>query len=86
MALCCAAVHAQQVVAPAAQKPEVVEDPGTRIILDVTRVNMLFTVTDKKGRFVTDLTKDDFQVFENKTHRPSPSSPPKPTFPCASAS
>ena len=67
MAMCCAAVHAQQAVAPAAQKPEVVEDPGTRIILDVTRVNMLFTVTDKKGRFVTDLTKDDFQVFENKT-------------------
>ncbi len=33
---------------------------------EVTRVNMLFTVTDKKGRFVTDLTKNDFQVFENK--------------------
>jgi len=66
MALCCAAVPAQQAVAPAAQKPEVVEDPGTRIILDVTRVNMLFTVTDKKGRFVTDLVKDDFQVIENK--------------------
>lgn len=33
---------------------------------EVTRVNMLFTVTDKKGRFVTDLKKDDFQVFENK--------------------
>jgi Ca-activated chloride channel family protein len=33
---------------------------------EVTRVNMLFTVTDKKGRFVTDLTKDDFLVFENK--------------------
>ncbi len=27
---------------------------------------MLFTVTDKKGRFVTDLGKNDFQVFENK--------------------
>ena len=27
---------------------------------------MLFTVTDKKGRFVTDLTKDDFEVIENK--------------------
>src|SRR5271166_3410696 len=67
MATCCAAIHAQQAVAPAAQKPEAVEDPGTRIILDVTRVNMLFTVTDKKGRFVTDLAKDDFQVFENKT-------------------
>lgn len=33
---------------------------------EVTRVNMLFTVTDKRGRFITDLTKDDFQVFENK--------------------
>lgn len=33
---------------------------------EVTRVNMLFTVTDKRGRFVTDLKKDDFQVFENK--------------------
>ncbi|MDQ6699878.1 MAG: VWA domain-containing protein [Acidobacteriota bacterium] len=40
-------------------------DPN-RIILDVTRVNMLFTVTDKKGRFITDLGKDDFQVVENK--------------------
>src|SRR5580692_12707509 len=66
LATCCAALWAQQAVAPAAQKPEIVDDPSTRIILDVTRVNMLFTVTDKKGRFVTDLTKDDFQVFENK--------------------
>jgi Ca-activated chloride channel homolog len=68
VAACATAVYAQQAVAPVAQKPdEMVEDPGTRIILDVTRVNMLFTVTDKKGRFVTDLTKDDFQVFENKS-------------------
>jgi VWFA-related protein len=68
MAACCSAVCAQQAVAPAAQKPaEIIDDPSTRIILDVTRVNMLFTVTDKKGRFVTDLGKDDFQVFENKT-------------------
>ena len=51
----------------AAQQPQQAADPSeTRIILDVTRVNMLFTVTDKKGRFITDLTKDDFQVFENK--------------------
>ncbi len=41
-------------------------DDPTRIILDVTRVNILFTVTDKKGRFVTDLGKDDFDVIENK--------------------
>ncbi len=38
----------------------------TRITLDVSRVNMLFAVQDKKGRFVTDLTKDDFEVVENK--------------------
>jgi VWFA-related protein len=42
------------------------DDPTTRIILDVTRVNILFTVTDKKGRFVTDLSKSDFDVVENK--------------------
>jgi Ca-activated chloride channel homolog len=38
----------------------------TRITLDVSRVNMLYTVSDKKGRFVTDLSKDDFEVFESK--------------------
>jgi Ca-activated chloride channel family protein len=41
-------------------------DERTRILVDVTRVNMLFTVTDKKGRFITNLTKDDFEVIENK--------------------
>jgi VWFA-related protein len=38
----------------------------SRITLDVSRVNMLYTVSDKKGRFVTDLNKDDFEVFESK--------------------
>jgi Ca-activated chloride channel homolog len=38
----------------------------TRITVDVSRVNMLYTVSDKKGRFITDLTKEDFEVFENK--------------------
>src|SRR3984885_5362439 len=42
------------------------EDPAARITLDVTRVNMLFTVSDKKGRFVTDLNKDEFEIFEAK--------------------
>jgi VWFA-related protein len=41
-----------------------------RITLDVSRVNMLYTVSDKKGRFVTDLTRDDFEVFENKKTQP----------------
>lgn len=42
------------------------DEQTTKITLDVTRVNVLFTVTDKKGRFVTDLGKDDFSVFEGK--------------------
>ena len=46
-----------------AQQPP---SPSATIKTEVTRVNMLFTVTDKHGRFVTDLGKDDFQVFENK--------------------
>ena len=58
-ALCLATALAQN---PGAAPPA---DPN-RIILDVTRVNMLFTVTDKKGRFITDLSKNDFQVLESK--------------------
>jgi VWFA-related protein len=42
------------------------EDYGARITLDVTRVNLLFTVSDKKGRFVTDLAKDDLEISEAK--------------------
>lgn len=38
----------------------------TSITLDVNRVNMLFTVSDKKGRFVTDLKKEDFEIIEEK--------------------
>lgn len=53
------AAHAQQ----AAVSPE---DDRNRIVLDVARVNMLFTVSDKKGRFVTDLRKEDFQITEGK--------------------
>jgi len=40
------------------------EQPPIRV--DVTRVSLLFTVQDKKGRFITDLSKDEFQVVENK--------------------
>jgi len=52
---------------PAAKQPA--SEAGndlTRIQVDVTRVNMLFTVTDKRGRFVTSLTKDDFEVLDRK--------------------
>jgi Ca-activated chloride channel homolog len=49
-----------------APKPAPVDDDTSRITLDVTRVNMLFTVSDKKGRFVTNLDRDDFEIIEAK--------------------
>jgi len=51
------------------QKLPLPVDPNssdTRITLDVNRVNMLFTVSDKKGRFVTDLKREDFEISEEK--------------------
>ena len=52
---------------PPEQKPASPEaDERTRIILDVSRVNLLFTVTDRKGRFVTDLTRDEFEVLDGR--------------------
>lgn len=42
-------------------------EPATQTItVDVNRVGMLFTVSDKKGRFITDLRKDDFEILEAK--------------------
>ena len=42
------------------------QEDDTRISVDVTRVQLLFTVSDKKGRFVNNLTRSDFEVFESK--------------------
>ena len=50
----------------AGPQPPPPPDESAPIRAEVTRVNMLFTVTDKRGRFVTDLSKPDFEVFENK--------------------
>jgi Ca-activated chloride channel homolog len=52
--------------APKQQLPPPQSDEPTRISVEVTRVNMLFTVTDKKGKFVTNLGKDDFEVIDSK--------------------
>jgi VWFA-related protein len=40
--------------------------PQTLFSSDVNRVNLLFTVTDRRGRFVTGLEKDDFLVREGR--------------------
>ena len=55
-----AAQTAKQAPAPRQQGEE------EAIKLDVTRVQLLFTVSDKKGRFVTDLNKSDFEIFESR--------------------
>jgi Ca-activated chloride channel homolog len=57
---------------PAAAKPATSQFGGAEqdttaiFTFDVTRVNILYTVSDKKGRFVSNLTKDDFEIVENK--------------------
>ena len=58
-------LQAQQ-KSPADAKIDPASNEDNRIVLDVNRVNMLFTVSDKKGRFITDLTRDDFEVFQGK--------------------
>jgi VWFA-related protein len=63
-ALIVGAAFAQQVDQKA--PPTDVDLSQSPIVVDVTRVNVLFSVTDKKGRFITDLTKDDFLITENK--------------------
>ena len=50
---------------PELSKPPA-DSENARIQVEVNRVNVLCTVTDKKGRFITDLTKGDFAVLENK--------------------
>lgn len=62
--LSCLLLAATLAYAPVlAQKPE---NATQTITVDVNRVAMLFTVSDKKGRFVTDLKRDDFEIFELK--------------------
>jgi VWFA-related protein len=38
---------------------------GDTISVNVDLVNVLFTVADKKGKFVTNLRKEDFKVYED---------------------
>jgi VWFA-related protein len=52
--------------APGQQPQFTPDEERNRIVLDVSRVNMLFTVSDKKGRFVTELKQDDFQIVETR--------------------
>lgn len=64
--LAAALLSGQQQKKGSPQRPAPAEPSDDRIIIDVTRVNILFAVTDKKGRFVTNLNRDDFEVYETK--------------------
>jgi hypothetical protein len=55
---------ATQQQAPPATQPQQAA-PEVKIIVPVLRVNIPFVVIDSKNRYVTDLTKDDFTVYED---------------------
>src|SRR5690606_13618058 len=50
---------------PAAEQEPLGLGEESLIKVDVSRVPLLFTVTDKKNRFITDLEKDDFEIRDN---------------------
>jgi Ca-activated chloride channel homolog len=41
------------------------ETPETTIVRSVNEVNVVFTVTDKRGRLIKDLKKEDFKVIDD---------------------
>ena len=51
--------------AAAAQQEPAPGRPDQTITVDVDLVNVLFSVSDKRGRRNTDLTKDDLRVYED---------------------
>lgn len=65
-----AVLHSRQAQQPPAQPPKqppqepVRPQPGQAIITTVDLVNMVFTVVNRRGNFVTDLTRENFQVHE----------------------
>ena len=65
-ALCLGLALWAQTAAPTPPSTVDTSQPEARFSGSVTQVNVLFTVTDKKGRFVTDLSANDFEVIENK--------------------
>jgi VWFA-related protein len=55
----------QQNPAPPSAAGNEQEEKLTTIVKQVDEVNVVFTVTDKRGKFVNDLTKDDFRVMDD---------------------
>lgn len=64
-------IFAAAAISVAAQRPRAsptppVEDPQGTERIEIRRVRLPITVTDKKGQFVPGLTKEDFTILEDK--------------------
>src|SRR6267143_3958697 len=61
------AAQSQQPKPPKPSSPSATPDQGQeKEIVNIRRVRLPITVTDKKGQFVTGLTAKDFLIFEDK--------------------
>jgi VWFA-related protein len=47
-------------------QPQSTEEPITTIKVQVNEVNLIFTVTDKKGRFITGLKRENFGLLDDQ--------------------
>ncbi|MDA1235486.1 MAG: VWA domain-containing protein [Acidobacteria bacterium] len=68
LALCAAAGYLMAQEAGRVEPPPsdvIPANEASTIRVEVSRVPLLFAVTDKRNRFITDLEKDDFAVFDN---------------------
>ena len=65
--LCVAFVVGQQQKSKQTQPPVVAQDPNQeREVVNIRRVRLPITVTDKRGAFVPGLTQNDFVILEDK--------------------
>ena len=46
--------------------PQPADDQDPTIVVDVDLVNVFFTVTDRRGKLLTGLARDEFRVYEDK--------------------
>ena len=65
LAICVCFVLPASLAAQRNKKPEPAKIDEQTLSVDVDLVNVLFTVADKNGRFITNLVKEDFKVSED---------------------
>ena len=63
--LACLAIPSVHLRIPAAEPPQGKDQPSTVIKIPVEYVSVLFTVTDKRNHYVTNLKQSDFKVYED---------------------